>query len=42
MHHAAERDVPATVPSMRAFQQAAFDALARGLGIAGGRPAASA
>jgi acetyl esterase/lipase len=31
MYHAAELELQATVPTMRAFQQAMFDALARGL-----------
>ena len=34
MYHAAELGLQATVPSMRAFQQAAFDALAEGLAVA--------
>jgi hypothetical protein len=38
MYHAAELRFQATVPSMRAFQQAAFDALAEGLDLADGRP----
>jgi acetyl esterase/lipase len=37
MYHAAELRLQATVPSMRAFQQAAFDALAEGLDLADGR-----
>ena len=36
MYHAAELELHTTVPSMRAFQQAMFDALAAGLGSAAG------
>ncbi|MGR6967986.1 alpha/beta hydrolase [Geodermatophilus sp. URMC 61] len=37
MYHAAETELESSVPSMRAFRRAAFDALAAGLGVTSAR-----